>query len=179
MDALGLPERTGVGAFGAIVEPESVAPAVGHVRLGVAVVAARLRLHRHLSPRLAVDQDEAHPLGRAPRPASGPNRPRTRSPRIAAPAGHASSHSWGPYLASFNGIKFEPTVRIRVDAHDGPLALGHLLAHRTRSVISPRVAGAVPWNPRMLAEVPHVARPGARGFAAGRAEYRIPQAAFA
>ena len=67
----------------------------------------------------------------------------------------------------------------RLDVYYGPLSLGHLLAHRTWSVISPRVAGGVPLDPRMLAEVPHVARPGARGFPAGRAEYRIPQAAFA
>ena len=86
VDALGLPERAGVGPLGPVVEPEGVSPALGHAGLRVAVVAAGLRLHRDLASIRTVDQDQAHPMrGGGPDPEE--DRPVRRSHGAAPRAG--------------------------------------------------------------------------------------------
>ena len=197
VDALRLPERAGVGSFGAAVEPEGIAPALGHVRLLVAVVAARLRLHGDLTPRRAVDQDQAYPLrGGCPDPEE--DRPVRRSHRAAPPRRPALLglvHGRLRFASSIPGPPAQGTLR-EVPARRRLVFVGdsrprlprsrsagdRVLARRAWPLITPVVAlvgRGAPGPHRVLREVPHGAGPRAGGTAADRAEDRIPQATAA
>ena len=108
VDALGLPQRTGIGAFGTIVEAEGIAQAVGHAHLGVLVVSAVFRVHRHLSPRVVVHQDEAHALGLR-RPDPPIDRTVRRPDRPASPRPTAQLRLIHGHCAPPGSLKF-PTI---------------------------------------------------------------------
>ena len=197
VDALGLPERARVGPFGPVVEPEGIAPALGHVRFLVAVVAARLWMHGDLAPRLAVDQDQVYPLrGGCPDPEE--DRPVRRSHRAAPPRRPALLglvHGRMRFASSIPGPPAQRTPR-EVPARrrfafvwDSRPRLprsrstgDRVLARRAWPFIKPVIAlvgQGVSGPHRMLRGVPHGAGPGAGGMAADRAEDRIPQATAA
>ena len=109
VDALGLPERAGVGSFGPVVEPEGVAPALGHVRLLVAVVAARLGLHGDLAPVAPSIRTRRTRARRVPRPGRGPTRPEIPPRRTGGPASPAWSRSWRTAFRLFRSRGLRPS----------------------------------------------------------------------